>query len=41
MPGDCVVAAQTFDLGVIQMAPADAHGRCSLGPSFEFLPVAR
>lgn len=31
---------QHFDLGVIQVAPPDAHGRCSLGPSVEFTPVA-
>lgn len=34
------LAAQTFDLGVIQVAPPDAQGRCSLGPSVEFLPAA-
>ncbi|MFT3721670.1 acetyl-CoA hydrolase/transferase family protein [Pseudorhodoferax sp.] len=34
------LAEQTFDLGVIQVAPADAHGRWSLGPSVEFLPAA-
>lgn len=31
---------QTFDLGVIQVAPADAQGRWPLGPSVEFLPAA-
>lgn len=29
-----------FDLGVIQVAPPDAQGRCSLGPSVEFTSVA-
>lgn len=31
---------QTFDLGVVQVAPTDARGQCSLGPSVEFLPAA-
>lgn len=29
-----------FDLGVVQVAPPDAQGRCSLGPSVEFTPAA-
>lgn len=29
-----------FDLGVIQVAPPDAQGRCSLGPSVEFTTAA-
>lgn len=31
---------QEFDLGVVQVAPPDVHGRCSLGPSVEFTPAA-
>ncbi len=31
---------QQFDLGVVQVAPPDAQGRCSLGPSVEFTPAA-
>ncbi len=32
--------AQTFDLGVVQVAPPDVNGNCSFGPSVEFLPAA-
>lgn len=31
---------QTFDIGVVQVAPPDAQGRYSLGPSVEFSPPA-
>lgn len=30
---------EALDLAVVQVAPPDATGRCSLGPAVEFLPV--
>ncbi|MDO9527351.1 MAG: acetyl-CoA hydrolase/transferase C-terminal domain-containing protein [Gemmobacter sp.] len=33
------LAAQRFDLCVVQVAPPDAQGRASLGPSVEFTPT--
>lgn len=32
--------APWFDSCVIQVAPPDRHGRCSLGPAVEFTPIA-
>jgi len=34
------LGSQQFDLGVVQVAPPDAQGRCSFGPSVEFSPAA-
>ncbi|MGE4238865.1 acetyl-CoA hydrolase/transferase family protein [Ramlibacter sp.] len=34
------LGTQTFDLGVVQVAPPDANGRYSLGPNVEFQPAA-
>jgi len=32
--------AQTFDTVIVQASAPDANGRCSLGPTVEFLPLA-